>query len=186
MTSPILIVSDGPNAGQRVEVLTEISLGREGCDLTLQDPQLSRRHAIVRTVDGTVELEDLGSLNGTWVNGTRIEGTKQLESGDTIRVGHTTLSLELAMPEPGLTVLDDSMPASAGTVLAEAPPTPEPVPSPAPPQSVASISAPSVPFAPPGVRPRGPAASRRLGFEVFTFATIIATAAALLVYFALR
>jgi pSer/pThr/pTyr-binding forkhead associated (FHA) protein len=183
MTPPELIVNDGPSAGTRLEVVSEIFLGREGCDLTFEDPQLSRRHAVVRLVDGTVEIEDLGSLNGTWVNGTRIDKAKRVVSGDAIRIGQTRLSVELAEPDPSLTVLDASAPATSGTVLADAPPPPASLPaSPGP----TSIPVPATSFAPPGLRPRGRAASRRLGFEVFTFATIVATAAALLLYFALR
>ena len=64
----------GPLAGHRVEVTSALVLGREGADLVIEDPQVSRRHASVRPAGDGLEIEDLGSLNGTWVNGARVTG----------------------------------------------------------------------------------------------------------------
>ncbi|MDA8314752.1 MAG: DUF3662 and FHA domain-containing protein [Actinomycetota bacterium] len=72
-----------------------ITLGRlPECDVVLNDPNVSRRHAeFRRTADGVV-VTDLGSTNGTRVNGAPVR-EQQLESGDEITVGSTTLVFEL-------------------------------------------------------------------------------------------
>src|ERR671915_163518 len=70
--------------------------GRETGDVTLPAPEASRRHAAVRPADGGVEVEDLGSLNGTFVNDERLEGTRVISESATVRVGLTTLRVELA------------------------------------------------------------------------------------------
>lgn len=72
-----------------------VSLGRsKECDLVVDDPSASRRHAEVRSENGDYWLVDLGSTNGTEVNGRRIDRVK-LEPGDVITVGQTRISFEL-------------------------------------------------------------------------------------------
>lgn len=87
----------------------EVQLGRAapGFELLADDAELSRRHAVIRREEeGTLVVEDLGSRNGTWVNGERIE-RRRLEPGDTIRVGETTFELVAAGP-PSL-LYDDEL-----------------------------------------------------------------------------
>lgn len=84
----------GPLAGREVEVTTALVLGRQAADLRLDDPQVSRRHASVRPAGGALEVEDHGSRNGTWVNGTRIGGPTRLAPGDRVRLGDTTFEVE--------------------------------------------------------------------------------------------
>ena len=70
------------------EVLT---IGRlPDCDITVKDKGASRRHAQVRTVDGISTLTDLGSTNGTRLNGRTVQ-THRLEDGDRITIGTTVL-----------------------------------------------------------------------------------------------
>ena len=61
-------------AGRRFEVDTRLLVGRVDADLTIEDELVSRRHAEIRAVAGALEIEDRGSLNGTWVNGERSSG----------------------------------------------------------------------------------------------------------------
>jgi Protein of unknown function (DUF3662)/FHA domain len=63
------------------------------CAITLSDPQVSRHHAEVRPDHGGYRVVDLGSMNGTLVNGTRIS-EHQLRDGDTIVVGATSIRYE--------------------------------------------------------------------------------------------
>lgn len=107
---PSLVMKEGPLAGQRFPVAAQVVLGRVDADLPFEDPLVSRRHALVRQVAGALEIEDLGSLNGTWVNGDRIAEARRLRSGDVIRLGSVVLEVE-----------GDSA-AGGGTVLAPAPP----------------------------------------------------------------
>ncbi|MGH2703377.1 MAG: FHA domain-containing protein, partial [Actinomycetota bacterium] len=90
-----LIVRDGPMRGRRIEVgFDEVSVGREDTDLVIEDDtEVSRSHAVVRPVDGGVEIEDLDSTNGTFVNELKISGPTRLSNGDIIRVGQTRLDV---------------------------------------------------------------------------------------------
>jgi pSer/pThr/pTyr-binding forkhead associated (FHA) protein len=74
----------------------KVTLGRmPECELALADPNASRRHAEVRRgADSTWLVADLGSTNGTKVNGLRISAPRQLENGDEITVGSTTVRFE--------------------------------------------------------------------------------------------
>ena len=102
---------DGPLAGERFEVAGEMVLGRTNADITIEDPLISRRHAIVRANDSTLEIEDLGSLNGTVVNSEKLEGPRRLQPGDVIMVGATTIEVEGSL-----------VPSGSRTVLAASPP----------------------------------------------------------------
>lgn len=66
-------------------------LGRDpACDLQVFRVEASRRHCLVMNEGGLVTVSDLGSANGTEVNGWRIHGTLELTSGDVLRVGGLT------------------------------------------------------------------------------------------------
>lgn len=83
--------------GSRVELGAEpLVIGRlPECSVVLADPNVSRRHAEIRRVGDHVVLTDLGSTNGTRVNGTTVR-EEQLASGDEITVGSTTLVFEMS------------------------------------------------------------------------------------------
>jgi Protein of unknown function (DUF3662)/FHA domain len=69
-------------------------LGRSrDCEITIEDPNISRRHAEVRLDNGAWSITDLGSTNGIEVNGERV-GTARLEPGDRIVLGRTELVFE--------------------------------------------------------------------------------------------
>jgi hypothetical protein len=82
--------------GSRVEVGDDpIVIGRlPGCDVVLDDPNVSRRHAEVRREDGAFLVADLGSTNGTRVNGALVR-ERRLADGDRITLGRTTLGFEV-------------------------------------------------------------------------------------------
>jgi pSer/pThr/pTyr-binding forkhead associated (FHA) protein len=87
--------------GRQFDVTAEVVVGRvPDCNLRLDDPSASRRHARLEIVAGRVWLEDLGSANGTFVNGVRIAERVKLASGDRIRF-HTE---EFDFFQPGLPV----------------------------------------------------------------------------------
>ncbi|MDP9286053.1 MAG: DUF4386 family protein [Actinomycetota bacterium] len=94
-----ILIKEGPANGQELQVESDLVLGRENADLTIDDIELSRQHARIKPVDGALEIEDLDSLNGTWVNGTRIPGATRLNPGDTVRIGTTVIEV-LADPFP--------------------------------------------------------------------------------------
>ena len=72
-----------------------ISIGRASdCTIPIKDRYLSRRHAEIIAGDGLWILKDLGSANGTYVNGSRVERDLPLKAGDRIRLGDTEILFE--------------------------------------------------------------------------------------------
>jgi S1-C subfamily serine protease len=70
-------------------------IGRENADVVLDDEEVSRRHAELRpTQPGRAEIRDLGSRNGTWVNGQRISAPTPLRGGEALRIGQSELSVQ--------------------------------------------------------------------------------------------
>ena len=96
-----LWVTSGSRAGQSVGVTGELVIGRENADLTIDDAEVSRRHVAVRLEGGQLEVEDLGSANGTFVNGSRIEGPVKVGGGAKIRVGRTEFEVRGVVPTRG-------------------------------------------------------------------------------------
>jgi len=88
------VVTAGPETGRRVDLDREVAIGRQDADLVVEDPEVSRRHAVLRPSGGSVIVEDLDSTNGTFVNGERIRGPIKVGPGDQVRVGRTTLEIE--------------------------------------------------------------------------------------------
>jgi hypothetical protein len=130
---PALVVRDGPSAGHRIEVAGNTVLGRAD-DVLRHDTEAAGRHAVVRTGAGGLEIEDLGSSSGTYVNDKRIEGARPLRSGDVIRLGNTTFDVDVepsaeptAVPETATLPPPPPMPSASGPL------PPAPVGSGAPP-----------------------------------------------------
>ena len=72
------------------------TLGRSRqCDIVLSDPNVSRQHAEVRPRGGSWVLNDLGSTNGSRINGRPVEGSEVVRPGDEIELGSTLLRFEL-------------------------------------------------------------------------------------------
>jgi predicted component of type VI protein secretion system len=65
------------------------------CDVTVDDPNISRHHAEVRPSGGSWIVRDLGSTNGVKVNGRRIQGAQSLKPGDTVELGTSRLTFDL-------------------------------------------------------------------------------------------
>ena len=93
-----LEIRSGPLTGQTIELTDEVVIGRENADVTIDDAQISRRHAVVRSVVGAVEVEDLGSSNGTFVDEQRIEAPTRVGGGAKIRLGATVLEVTGVLP----------------------------------------------------------------------------------------
>jgi hypothetical protein len=132
-------VTDGPARGERQDLESELVIGRssEGFGMLKGDPEISRRHAqISRTDEGRLYISDLGSTNGTFVNGNKIEGSAWLSPGDVVKVGQSTLKLGGGAADAGATRIAAS-PTSAPTRAGQSPPTAdEPSPSSGPPPVV--------------------------------------------------
>jgi len=86
--SALLVVQRGPGAGSRYLLDTDLStVGRHPeSDIFLDDITVSRRHVEFRRADGSFRVHDVGSLNGTYVNGDRVDDA-ELQNGDEVRIG---------------------------------------------------------------------------------------------------
>lgn len=93
----LLVAHGGPEAGARFLLDTPVvSVGRHpDADILLDDVTVSRRHVELRAVEGGHHLVDLGSLNGTYVNGDRVDDVR-LRSGMELRIGRYRLSYHAA------------------------------------------------------------------------------------------
>jgi predicted Zn finger-like uncharacterized protein len=89
-----LAVIDGPDAGTVVRLeKPRVTIGRASADVTLNDTEASRQHAAVEVRDTVILLHDLGSTNGTVMDGQKIEGPAELQDKSEFQVGATTLML---------------------------------------------------------------------------------------------
>jgi len=90
----ILEIVEGPGAGRQVPIDGRAEIGREdSAALMLKDPLVSRHHAIVEPTAGGLVVEDLGSLNGTFVNGNQIHSATVIRPDDQLLVGVTVFEL---------------------------------------------------------------------------------------------
>jgi pSer/pThr/pTyr-binding forkhead associated (FHA) protein len=76
-----------------VVAIGRLEIGRSGAGLLLADPEISRRHLMVESVGDAIVVSDLGSTNGTTVDGVRITVPRVLGPGHVLRFGHCTLEL---------------------------------------------------------------------------------------------
>jgi pSer/pThr/pTyr-binding forkhead associated (FHA) protein/tRNA A-37 threonylcarbamoyl transferase component Bud32 len=151
-----LLVTIGKDKGRRLTLGDEFVIGRavSGEGRLGDDPELSRRHArLARDANGKLTIEDLGSANGTFVNGVPVRERQVLNVGDSVRVGRTTLELtDLRRPSPAA-----AAPPSPAPV---APPSPAPVAPSAPPPAASQPPPPAAPPSePPEVSPSPPPAA---------------------------
>src|SRR5512140_3268329 len=81
--------------------LGEFVVGRSTeCQLSLDDPLVSRRHAVMRVRRDGVTVQDLGSRNGVLVNGVKINGERELAAGDKVSIGSQDMVLNVAADAP--------------------------------------------------------------------------------------
>jgi len=128
-----LNMKTGPTPGKIIQLSkAELSLGRDlSNDIFISDADVSRKHArLVQQGDGYL-LEDLGSTNGTFINGSRLTAAQYLQSGDLIKFGE---SVELAYELPGFdaqaTVLAGLKPEYTPPPVSDEIPDPMPIPVP--------------------------------------------------------
>lgn len=97
-SEPTLVVVEGRRAGQRVAVPSgETTLGRdELSELVLDDEGVSRHHALLIRAADTVTIQDVGSTNGTWVNGQQVRDARELHPGDRVQLGVAVFAFEAA------------------------------------------------------------------------------------------
>lgn len=82
--------------GHRLTVIEPTTVGRSpDCAIHLDDDEyVSSRHALMTPAENGVWVEDLGSTNGTFVNGAQVTSSRLLQAGDLVRIGDTQLRVE--------------------------------------------------------------------------------------------
>lgn len=91
----VLFVRSDSRQGQEYEVNDVMVMGRsEETDVVLDDPYASEFHLRYVAQENGLMLHDLGSTNGTYVNGRRISAPTQLRRGDTVQVGKTVMEIK--------------------------------------------------------------------------------------------
>lgn len=188
-----LRVVSGPAAGRTVDIDEEVVIGREDTDLAIDDVELSRRHAVVRRHANRLQVEDLGSTNGTFVDGNRIAEPTLLGGGAEIKIGTTVLVVEGVLPvgssESGRELGDarnvTRVSPAIGSPQAAAPDSAPPSSTPvtAQPATQAQPSQPVTPFHPPTQQHQRGLASRSWVPVALSFGTVIIVAIALVIYF---
>src|SRR2546423_4888239 len=134
MAGEQLRVTEGKELGTVLSVETDLLIGRlaPGNEGRLGgDPEISRRHArVFRGPDQQLQVEDVGSANGTFVNGERITAIRPLAVGDLVRVGRTTLEV-LAGPVAEVQEAPPAVPPEAAPPAAAPPAAAPPAAPPA-------------------------------------------------------
>ncbi len=127
-----LVMRAGPTPGKVYELKQdEITIGRDiGNTIVINDAEISRRHARMVMQAGSYVLEDLGSTNGTFVNGQRLIGPHVLRHGEVVMFGEkVSLEYEAMSYDPNATLI-------SGTATPTAPRTPETYRIPQPPEGM--------------------------------------------------
>lgn len=90
-SSVVLAVTSGPGQGQSFTLTKpRVVLGRQGSDIVLQDPEISRHHCVLEVRDNHINLKDLDSTNGTFFEEERVRAA-MLKNGSEFRVGTSVI-----------------------------------------------------------------------------------------------
>jgi Inner membrane component of T3SS, cytoplasmic domain len=141
-----LRITSGPARGLSIECDRALIVGRADADLVVDDAEISRRHVAVRPVGDGIEVEDLGSLNGTFVDGERISAPTRLTPGETLKIGTTSFAIEADEPRAA------APSSSAREATAVRGVTPEPPPPAGPPPGGPPFGGPPGGAPPPPIR----------------------------------
>ena len=102
----LLSVIDGPDLGLEFNMDSpKLTLGRRGADVNLNDRLISRRHISIEAAGGRYLLKDMGSTNGTFLNGSPIS-MEFLKHGDEIQIGSTLIRFRIKNMESDIVVFD--------------------------------------------------------------------------------
>jgi hypothetical protein len=91
----IVVAAMGHEPGTTFDVRDGAMFGRsDGADIRVEDPFASSSHARIDNRGGAMYLEDMGSTNGTYLNGRKVKSAERLDMGDTIRIGDSEYRYE--------------------------------------------------------------------------------------------
>jgi len=170
------VMRSGPTVGKTFPLdAQEVSIGRDAVNIVaINDAEVSRRHARMELRGSAYVIQDLGSTNGTFVNGTRISGMQVLNPGDTVAFGEGIVLVYESVGDVNATILSTRIPQV--TVQKPSPiPVPAPIPTPAPIRTPAPAYAPvysgQVPAGPVPMPPEAAPAKKK--FPVWIIIVIV-------------
>jgi predicted component of type VI protein secretion system len=131
------VMRTGPNPGKIYPLeAPEIIIGRDASNgVAINDAEVSRKHAKLNLHGSAYVIQDLGSTNGTFINGQRITGSQVLNPGDTVSFGENIVLMYEAAFDPNATVISSAQAPKTVAPVRKPDPTPTPVPAPAPAQA---------------------------------------------------
>jgi pSer/pThr/pTyr-binding forkhead associated (FHA) protein len=144
MTQYQFVMHSGPTPGKTFPIEGDVlTIGREaGNGVTINDAEVSRKHSKLTRQGNVYVIEDMGSTNGTFVNGQRLTAPHVLQPGQVISFGEQiNLLFEIVNTDPNATMMSNASASKAA-------PMPAPVPRPAP-----QMYAGQIPAGPPPVAP---------------------------------
>ncbi len=182
MAALSLEIVEGPGAGRQVPLGEPLVLGRaQDAQLVLEDPQVSRHHVRITPHGAQAVVEDLGSSNGTFVNGAELQAPATVGPGDDILVGVTVVELRSLAQ---IAAQPSAVRAVPQAIAAEAPSPPQAPPPPTP--AVAPLSAPGAPEGPGEELARLLDVRTKRRAQTAPLAVFVLVVLVLLVYFAIR
>jgi serine/threonine-protein kinase len=113
---PVLEIRPPGRKPLYLQVRTELEVGRDCDGLLLDDDELSRRHALLTADADGVSIADLGSTNGTFVDGQRVDGHRRLTAASVVRIGTTEIRV-VTDEEPGGGRSTRPSAAARGTII---------------------------------------------------------------------
>jgi pSer/pThr/pTyr-binding forkhead associated (FHA) protein len=104
-----LVLENGKQRKKTLRLHSEETIigRRQDCDLRIKSAEVSRRHCLLSFHDGCLRVEDLDSVNGTFVNGTRVTGKLVVRPGDRLEIGRIRFIVEYEMSQDILDRLAD-------------------------------------------------------------------------------
>ncbi len=124
------VMRSGPNPGKVYPLeAPEIIIGRDASNsVAINDAEISRKHAKLSLHGSAYVIQDLGSTNGSFVNGQRITGTQVLNPGDTVSFGENIVMLYEAGQDPNATVISSAQAPKTVTPVRRPAAAPAPAP----------------------------------------------------------
>jgi predicted component of type VI protein secretion system len=161
------VMRSGPNTGKVYPLETpEIIIGRDATNnIPINDAEVSRKHAKLILQSSAYVIQDLGSTNGTFINGQRITASQVLKPGDKVTLGENIVLMYEVAFDPNATLISS---AKAPKTI---PPIQKPIPTPAPP-STAPVQV-FVDQVPAGPTPKATAPAKRGSRKVIVIILIV-------------